>query len=80
MRVNPEFNITVFSEYQIYCEACGEAVLDDEISEPTDVFDSAEEAVAEAKKKGFVAVYTMEDGTMNFCPACKPSATVETTA
>lgn len=66
-----DFRITEFIEYQIYCDACGEAVENDmalDLAE-SDVFDSREDAIKAATEQGFQAVQSGNQ-PISLCSTC----------
>jgi hypothetical protein len=58
------YQLTEVTKYAVNCENCNAG---------TGNHTQAETAQKAAKAKGFIAIATAEDGTINFCPACIPA-------
>ena len=56
-----DFNITNDTSYSIHCEPCGAG---------TGPWTTRYETRLHAKRLGFVAFQTPDDGVLNFCSAC----------
>lgn len=59
-----EYNLSEITKYAVNCEAC-DAGTGNHAQEET--------ANKAAKAKGFIAIATPEDGTINLCPNCIPA-------
>jgi hypothetical protein len=60
-----EYHLTEVTRYAVACEVCKDA---------TGNHSQPDTAQREGKKKGFIAIVTPEDGTINLCPKCIPPA------
>lgn len=60
-----EYQLTEVTKYAVNCEGCDVG---------TGNHTQPETANKAAKAKGFIAIATPEDGTINLCPACVPPA------
>lgn len=59
-----EYGITEVKKYAVNCENCNAGTGNHTV---------AETAQKGARQKGFIAIATPEDGTINLCPACIPA-------
>lgn len=58
-----EYQLSQVTRYAVNCESCDTG---------TGNHGQAETAHKAARAKGFIAIVTPEDGTINLCPACIP--------
>jgi hypothetical protein len=58
-----DYNLSTVTRYAVNCEGCDAG---------TGNHAQQETALKAAEKKGFIAIATPEDGTINLCPECVP--------
>lgn len=58
-----DYNLSTVTRYAVNCEGCDAG---------TGNHAQQETALKAAEKKGFIAIATPEDGTINLCPNCIP--------